>query len=135
MQAVAMKDADPRAEILKAVGDISDIEVFNKQILVAVYIAPEKTKGGIIRPASNVDEDRYQSKVGLILKMGPIAGDPSSPWFDGLEHPVSVGDWIVYRPSEGWSITVNRTFDGGVLCRMLDDEDVRGRIQSPDMVW
>ena len=39
-------------------------------------------------------------------------------------------DWVVFRPSDGWSITVN-----GVLCRILEDINVRGRIQHPDQVW
>ena len=39
-------------------------------------------------------------------------------------------DWVVFRPSDGWSVTVNK-----VICRILDDTNVRGRIQQPDQVW
>jgi len=37
-------DVDPAQKLIKELGDISDIEIFNNQILVAVYLRPEKTK-------------------------------------------------------------------------------------------
>jgi hypothetical protein len=43
---------------------------------------------------------------------------------------VKLQDWVVFRPSDGWSITVN-----GVLCRLLQDSNVKGRIRHPDQVW
>jgi co-chaperonin GroES (HSP10) len=96
---------------------------------VAVYIRPEKTKSGIILSDKTRDEDRYQSKVGLIVKKGPSAFvDDDGKWFSGLD--VNEGDWIVFRPSDGWNITVN-----GTLCRMLDDMSIRARISHPDQVW
>jgi hypothetical protein len=49
-------------------------------------------------------------------------------WFSDYE--AKVGDWIVFRPSDSWSITVN-----GVLCRILEDMSVRGRVTAPDLVW
>ena len=62
-----------REELRSAVGDLSGVEVFNTQVLVAVYIRPEKTSGGIIRPDSVREEDKYQGKVGLLLKKGRTA--------------------------------------------------------------
>ena len=122
-------DIDPREILLKELGDISKIELMNTQVLVAVYIRPEKTKGGIIMTSKSRDEDRYQSKVGLILKTGPSAFvDDSGKWFSGLD--LTAGDWIVFRPSDGWNVTVN-----GVLCRMFDDTAVRMRIPHPDNVY
>ena len=130
MQKIAMAHADdPRAHIWKEIGDISKLEVFNTQVLVAVYIRPEKTKGGIILTDRNRDEDRHQSKVGMILKMGHKAFvDPKEQWFAGASF--SVGDWIVFRPSDGWGIGVN-----GYYCRMLEDVSVKMRIPHPDAVW
>lgn len=122
-------DRDPKKELLKAVGDISTIDIYHNQILCAVYVRPEKTKSGLYIPDSNRQEDKIQGKVGLVLKMGPDAlEDSSGTWFKGVE--IKVGDWVVFRPSDGWSITVN-----GVLCRMIDDQNIRGRIVHPDQVW
>ena len=120
---------DPKQTILDNIGDLSGIEIFNNQLLVAVYLRPEKTKSGIIMPDQHLQEDRYQSKVGLVVKQGPTAFvDPDGKWFDGIT--VQNHEWVVFRPSDGWNITVN-----GVLCRIIDDISVRGRASDPDLVW
>lgn len=130
MSNIAMlHEKDPKEVLLEQIGDLSKIEVFNMQVLVAVYIRPEKTKSGLYLSDKARDEDRYQSKVGLIIKKGPTAFvDKDGEWFSGLD--IKEGDWIVFRPSDGWNITVN-----GTLCRMLDDMSVRARIEHPDQVW
>lgn len=130
MSNIAMlHEKDPKLALLEQVGDLSKVEVFNMQVLVAVYIRPEKTKSGLYLSDKARDEDRYQSKVGLIIKKGPTAFvDKDGEWFSGLD--IKEGDWIVFRPSDGWNITVN-----GTLCRMLDDMSVRARIEHPDQVW
>lgn len=120
---------DPREKLLEELGDLSNVEIFNNQVLVAVYIRPQKTKSGIILTDKTTEEDRYQSKVGLVIKKGPSAfDDESGKWFNGVD--IELNDWIVFRPSDGWAVTVNN-----VLCRMIDDINVRGRIDNPDRVW
>jgi co-chaperonin GroES (HSP10) len=121
-------DIDPKTKLLEAVGDISDVEIFHNQVLVAVYIAPEKTKGGIIRPYQNVEEDKYQGKIGLILKCAPRAfvSDAKWQWPDDMGE----GDWVFYRVSDTIPCTVN-----GQACRIVDDVDVKGRAGDPDRVW
>ena len=122
-------EIDPSAVLLKELGDLSAVEVFNNQMLVAVYIRPQKTKSGIILTSQTTDEDRFQSKVGLVVKKGPNAfKDDTGEWFSGIE--INEKDWIVFRPSDGWSITVN-----GVLCRMIEDVNIKARIDQPDRVW
>jgi hypothetical protein len=54
--------------------------------------------------------------------------DNTGQWFNGVT--INANDWIVFRPSDGWSITIN-----GVICRMIDDVNVRGRVDHPDRVW
>ena len=121
--------SDPKAGILKDIGDLSTIELFNNQVLVAVYVRPNKTKSGIYLPDATVAEDKIQGKVGLVVKKGPLAFvDASNQWFTDIE--VNEGDWVIFRPSEGWGITVNN-----LMCRILDDTAVRGKITSPDQVW
>lgn len=122
-------DEDPMEAITKEVGDLSTIELFNNQVLVGVYIRPKKTKSGILLADQTTDEDRYQSKVGLLLKKGPNAFEPNSDgWFDG--ETFNLNDWLVFRPSDGWQVTVH-----GVLCRILNDTQVKGRVKNPDEVW
>jgi len=132
MPATAMlHTTDPRQALFDKIGDVSGIEVLHGQVLMAVYFAPDKTAGGIIRPDSNRSEDQYQSKVGLILKVGPKAFTPDEKW----EWPadMGVGDWVYMRRSDGWNVTINGSRDN--LCIMAEDVDIRGRIQHPDQVW
>jgi co-chaperonin GroES (HSP10) len=92
-------------------------------------VRPEKTKGGIVLPDQHRSEDRIQGKVGLIVKKGSAAFvDETNTWF--VDGAIELNEWVIFRPSDGWSITIN-----GVLCRILDDINVRGRIQHPDQVW
>ena len=125
---VMTHDVDPAEALKKELGDISNVEIFNNQVLVAVYIRPNKTKSGIYLADKTTDEDRYQSKVGLLVKAGDSAFDDDGQWF--VDTNFNLGDWLVFKPSDGWSITVN-----GVLCRILDDVNVRGRVDTPDRVW
>ena len=79
---VMTHDEDPKDAILAALGDIEKFKVFHNEVVVAVYLRPEKTKSGIFLPDSHRDEDRHQSKVGLVVKMGPEAfDDPNGNWF------------------------------------------------------
>ncbi len=119
---------DPKKVLLDSIGDLDGVELLHNQVLCVVYLAPEKTAGGIIRPQSNMDEDKHQGKVGLIVKCGPEAfkADDKWSWPDGM----GVGDWVFYRVSDGWPTSVNKT-----LCRVLADVDIKGRIEHPDQVW
>lgn len=130
----AVHDVDPKRELLKRVGDLSDFKVTFNQILCAIYLRPDEAQFGTLKlklADQTKDEDRYQGKVGLVLKMGPRA------FVDDVERQfhnfhVRVGDWIVFRASDGWQITLTHN---QVLCRMFTEWDIRGVVQSPDFVW
>lgn len=130
MSALVMAhDGDPKQKLLDEIGDLSQVELFNNQILVAVYVRPTKTKSGLYLTDKYAEEDRFQGKVGLLVGMGPAAfQDDSGQWFNNASF--NLHDWLVYRPSDGWSITIN-----GVLCRMLSDTQVKMRIPTPDTAW
>lgn len=121
-------DEDPKQNLLNQLGDISQVELFHNQVLLAVYLRPEKTKSGLILTANHLDEDKYQSKVGLLIKRGPLAFEQDGDWFTGVTFQDH--DWLIFRPSDGWSITVN-----GVLCRIFDDISIKGRAPHPDSVY
>jgi co-chaperonin GroES (HSP10) len=120
---------DPKKVILDDMGDISNVKLFNNQVLVAIYLRPEQTSTGVWLPEKNRDEDKYQGKAGLVIKLGPLAFDETNDNFF-KDVDVKLHDWVYFKPSDGWSITVH-----GVLCRILDDSAVRGKIDAPDVVW
>ncbi len=93
-------DVDPKKVIHDELGDISEIELFHNQVLAAIYIRPEKTKSGLYLSNNTREEDKWQGKVGLIVKTGPDAfKDDTGKWFNGVN--INVGDWIYFRPSDG----------------------------------
>ena len=123
------QSADPKAGVLKAVGPLNGVEVFSGWILLGTYIRPEKTTGGIIRPQSNVDEDAYQGKVGLVLKKGPLAFvDDDSHDFAGQD--VRDGDWVAYYVNDTRAVTIN-----GAPCRLIQDTRIIMKIDDPNIVF
>ena len=115
MAMVMQHNEDPKNEIWKAIGDLSDFQLFGNEVLVAIYIRPQKTSSGIFLTDNYRDEDKWQGKIGLVLKKGNTSlVDPTDM--------VEVNDWVLFRPSDGWGLTVN-----GVMCRLLDDRVIRGR--------
>jgi len=127
---------DPREAILKKVGDVSGVEVFGNDILVATYIRPNKTKSGIWLSDQMAGEDLYQGKVFLVLKLGPTAYlDESGEKFRDIKE----GDWIVARSSDGWQVTLNSTESvtsrDAVPCRIISDLNIRCRISHPDIIF
>lgn len=122
-------DVDPREALVKAIGSLNKMSIYHNQLLVAVYLRPQRTESGIYLTEQHLDEDRNQSKVGLVVKVGPQCfDDPTQVWFKDME--VKLHDWVIFRPSDGWGITVN-----GVLCRLLQDINIKGRVEHPDQVW
>lgn len=118
---------DPKAAIIKAVGDLSTVEVFNDLVLVGIFIRNEKTSGGIIMPSDTLKEDEYQGKVGLVLKKGPIAAftDEAEPGQNAELHT-----WVVFAIKDGWPVQIN-----GTPCRFIPYERLRARISNPSMVF
>ena len=111
---------DPKQAILEAVGDLSKEIVLWDLVLIGTYVRPEKTLGGIIRPLDNVQEDVYQSKTGVVLKLG----------IDVVDPVYDLGDWVVYSIKDGWAVTVN-----GTPCRLVPYDRIRMKISDPGVVF
>ena len=120
-------DEDPAKDIVDKVGDISGFDLFGPKVLVAIYVRPEKTKGGIYLTDKVRDEDLYQGKVGYVLKVGPGAF-ADSEWFGNVQ--IKAGDWVGFRASDGATLVVN-----GVNCRLLEDVRIYGKASHPDLIF
>lgn len=120
-------------ELLKAIGDISDIEVLNDRILIAIYRHEGKTKGGIITDTgTTVKEADYQGKVGLVLKIGPLVNVDGKELTRGAK--IEVGNWVVVNPSSGLSMHAGQHGSDRML-RMLVERDIHMRVKRPDCIW
>ncbi len=119
---------DQRAAILAVVAPIIEkIDVMRNRVLVATFIEPETTPGGIIKPTRKLDESRFQGKVGLVLKAGPEAFN-----FDDENKSIvpAVGDWVFYRNADTWECGIS-----GLSCRFIYDDLIVGRVEDPEAIW
>lgn len=121
---------NPKLALKTKLGDLTKIELLSNRVLVAVYVAPEKTKGGIIRSTGALKEDIWQGTVGLVVKKGKTAfkDEPDSKnYFHGQD--VAIGDWVVFRPGDAKRIQIN-----GVDCRMVEDTLLDMVIENPELI-
>lgn len=121
---------DPKEALITEVGDLSGVQIMSNRILVAIYIAPEKTKGGILRASQTIAEDIFQGTVGLVLKKGGMAfkdDDASKTYFHGQD--AKVGEWVVFRPGDAKRIQIN-----GVDCRFVEDIMIDMVVSDPELI-
>lgn len=120
---------DQKQELIRSIGDIDEFDIMSNRVLVATYIEPEKTVGGIILPQSRTNESKFQGKIGLVMKKGPLAfKDDEATRFYGQD--IKIHSWVFYRPSDGWHFLFK-----GVDCRMIEDVHIMGVIPHPDYIW
>jgi co-chaperonin GroES (HSP10) len=127
---------DPKQAIYNALGDDwKGIEIFHNLVLVATYIPPEKTKGGIILTDRSIQENRFQGKAALVLTKGPLAfKDDSVAKFGGKD--VEEGEWVFIRPSDGTEMYLGGPQSGnGVSVRLVEDTLIKGRVPDPSMIY
>lgn len=125
------KSADLASEIWIKVNphlpDIQDV-VQVADVLVAIWVRPNRTAGGIELPDSYRDEDVFQGKTGLILMVGSqaFADDDTHQW------PVKpkVGDWVAYRVGDGWPFYI-----GEQPCRLVNERGIRLLLNRPDVIY
>lgn len=131
------RSKDQKQLIFERVGDLTKHQVLKDLVLVATYIEPETTAGGIIKPDRMLDESRYQGKVGLVLKLGPTAFkyDGAYPY----EGPIPVvGDWVKFHPSNAREFFLGGPGgkgNSGISCRHVSSELIEAIIDDPEKIW
>lgn len=133
---IAQKSArDPKQALIDAVGALDDFEVFHNLVLVATYVEPEKTPGGIIKTDRTLQESRFQGKCALVLKVGPLAfQDDGAIKFGGVV--LKEGDWVVVRPSEGLELFKGAAGGSkGASVRLFEDAHIKGRVKDPSAIY
>jgi co-chaperonin GroES (HSP10) len=128
---------DQRQTIQERVGDLKGHQVLKDLVLVATYIEPEITAGGILKPDSMLDESRYQGKVGLVLKLGPTAFEYDGQ-FKYVGPKPKVGDWVKYHPSNAREFFLGGPGgkgNSGISCRHISSELIEAIIEDPTKIW
>lgn len=125
---IVSKAQDPKAEILKLVGDLSGIDIMYNMVLLAVYVRPQVTKGGIIRPTQNQEEDVWQGKAGLVLKLGKDAfEDDNDTSFNGQR--ADIGEWVVFKVGDAWQVQIREW-----PCRLVRDSSIKMKVNDPSII-
>lgn len=136
--------AELKKEIFQAIGDIDHIDVWGEEILVAPYAQPLMQRG-IIRPGTENEEDKWQSKSFLVLKVGD--GVEKAAKAHGKKVPI-VGAWYYGNVQEHWMLNVRGVGakghklpgasefyrpwgNGGWPCRQVLFADIRGKTMRP----
>lgn len=117
--------AEAAKEIMSQVGDLSNIEIFGSQVLIAPYIRPTRTKSGLHVPTAVAKDDTWQGKVGLVLKIGPTAFDPDNLKQFGGRAP-AVGEWVFHDVKACFQLHVKG--DGAKRGAMRDEDGWPGRL-------
>lgn len=139
------------ADLLPVVGAL---DIQNNRVLVAQYITSNVTAGGIIRPHSNQQEDRWQGKLGLVLKVGPLAfqydevvnfinddAEVGEDWDQAYERAVDhfglprVGDWVQFRNSETHEVGVIVAPGVAAPCRYINDNSIIAKVADPTVIY
>lgn len=108
-------------------------EIYGNRLLVAVYVRPEKTEGGIILADSYRQEDVWQGVTGLVVQRGPGAFKDSDKWkFHGQD--IQVGDWITFQPPHSVLTKVGGQYDG-MECRIIQDCYVLAKVSGPHVCF
>lgn len=149
-----------RTHIFQMIGDISDYEVFGYDIIVAVYIRPNRNQKLGIYITTEIEtkkqqEDIFQGKVALIVKCGPSAFSGEDSYLRSMygdKPPPAVGDWVTLRAHDGLPVSLmgegasrprfvdNRNIEQDIYnwdgwpCRFVSDKLVMGRTHKPHTI-
>lgn len=137
--------------VLDIIGDsIDHITLTGSDVVLAVYIEKEMSKGGLILPTQRLEESIYQSKVALVVKTGPdafkfkgsfawVSPEKNEIGKDGkftkayyaraAKYTPKVGDWVIHFPTDSKLFGLN-----GVPCRYALDSSVKMITTRPDAI-
>ncbi len=129
MREIADSADDPKRMLFKALGPLGDSIVLHSQVLVAGYVRPGKTKGGIFLTDRAVEEDRFQGNIGMVIALGKGAfkDDPVAK-FHG--DSLKVGDWVMYLPADGVALAIRE-----VPCRLFQDTRILMKVDNPEIYY
>ncbi len=126
------EQSDPKQALLDSLGDaINHVHPLRYEAIVATYVRPEKTAGGIYLSDRTLVEDRFQGKVGLLVKFGPLAFS-AEHWGDRAPQ---LHDWVYFNPNDSQEMFVLDPRGDGTAVRRMDDIGIRGIVDNPALIW
>jgi hypothetical protein len=144
--------AENQAETILSIidGALDTVTLTGNDVILGIYIEKEMSPGGLLLPDQRLKESIYQSKVAIVLKVGPdafkykssfawVSPDPKEIGKDGkftkayyaraAKHTPKVGDWVIHFPTDSKLFGLN-----GVPCRYSLDSSVKMISTRPDAI-
>lgn len=142
--------SEQKKQILADLGDMSEFELLDDDILIATYVDSAVAASGkradgtsyqILKPDQTTSEARWQGKVALVVAIGPTAfsyhanGQP----YEGKK--LKVGDWVVIHPADGREIFLRNASKGKetsqdyVACRRIHWKSILMRVKDPRRIY
>lgn len=123
-------EKDPKQEIWDEVNKyLPDVTINGTDLLIAVYVRPEKTASGLILTRTTQKEDNYQGIVGLVVAIGPCVGDDETVQRIFAGKAPKLNDWVVFNGGDTWQFKL-----GDRTMRLLPANYVRLVVARPDIV-
>ena len=90
------------------------------------------TSGGVMLAHQVVKDDEFQSKTGLVVKLGRRAfvDDEHVQWHG---YRCDVGDWVIFKASEGMKMAIGGS--GGAHASLLSDVFLKIKVPHADSVF
>lgn len=121
--------------VFSTLGDLSDVEVFYNWVLIVKHVRRVVARGLLAAPETQ-NEDRWQGKVGLIVKKGPATfQDDDRNKFYGANP--DIGDWVIFRNSDGWDADLGKRTErlDYFQCRFIPDAHIIGTTKFPGRIY
>lgn len=120
---------DPKQAVWNALGDsLNDQPLYSNNVLLITAPIMGKSRGGIIFTDPTKKEERFQGKIGMVIKVGEVAFNDSEIWPNEHTRP-TVGDWVVYRNADTHECAINK-----YSCRFIKDYLIIMKVSTPDAI-
>ena len=144
-----------KQHIWEQIGSLDGLEVFGRQVLVAVYTRPAyNARSGLTHTEKEQQKDWYEGKVVLVLACGPDAFTGDDTYVKAMyggKAPPKPGDWLFQNANAGIQFSINNEgkrikytdrhdevhplYPGdGWPVRIVSDDGFLGRLVKPHTV-
>lgn len=148
--------AEAKEHIYRQIGKL-DLELFDREVMVAVYVRPQLSAAGLTGNSKTQAEDVIQGKVCLLVAAGPNAfrceTEADATLIYGPSGPPKRGEWLMLRATEGTPVNIcgpdatvvqvedrhgelmkAYDWDSGWPCRIVSDTAFLARVTNPHSV-
>ena len=126
---MTMTYEDAMAEAFPAVD--AGIQPFGSRVLIQIRTPKKKTSGGIILDLGTQDTEKWNTQVGKVIALGPLAfknRNDMSTWPEGEWCKVGEHVRVAKYGGDRWEVKVPDKRDGSAMFVIFNDLDIIGQV-------